>query len=1116
MASRDNRSRAATVPPTTPRTTDDSSQAHRRTTRQSTVRNTQRTPVPAIRSLPLETHRSIASAALVLLILLTLLAPTSQSVPNPSPFVTPHVDGSGIIAPGFTATAVEDAVFPYLTFVERQQGNLASTWPDAHGVINNDPNSLEGRRAIIGQLFGSTSGIETRVRDSGLESSPSQDKLEGVTFAYQQMANSGGERSNLGFNGLAIVDLVESLTTTDPQNLSFLERDAVTAFRNVAASDTKVWQYTYNWALASFLLGNYEATYQAMRSVASDPATKDFPLVRVWMGLAALRNGEPDEAINQFNSVINTKLDPAATENVRNSYNEALGLAEESLGDAQWARRDPATAYNTYMNTLIRGTSSTGLYRKWLRLGLQQHGYEQMLADMNTLLGQGLAPDLQGRIHHDRARLLSFLGRGDTAMSEYKLALDISQNDPPVLISYGQALLSQGDSNGALVQAEDAIRKLGKDPSAGDMVAVATSEVTSTTSLALHEEDQELLDAHLLRAGAWSTQNNSTAVNNLVANITNSAAGQPATVAGLLYLYGAYAYEAAANAATGDTAADYYGKASDTYKQAWDKLKDQPAGAQGRAASLTGQARTVALAKGKSAQDGLAVLKQGGYDPASISPKVSGDSDAPDILYAGALLLQKAGQQKEAINAFRVSAVLRNLHDAEDFLGVGRPLWMGNGTSVPAQALLQAGDAARQDPNVDPGMVVMRYKQAYGLDSALAPAWNNLGVWYSEKGNSAAARSYLELSGLASPNYALGNHNLATEAYQSGIGSFFTAEQAQGEAIKASGPQTLGWGYNLRYDERGPLPSPSSPPSDFVSKLGALVILLLLLAHTLVGRDRMTNRMGLIPTRGVIGRLAAIIDARVKSAVPWLLTPGSDNRSLLIVTAIPAVVGMFALAWGAGHGSWAVALLYLPVGLIVSGIAFAANELAQRAAARAHNASTLHHLWPVGVLLGIVSIPFGFVYGWQNVTRLQTNEPAQVETGRAGSRRGRTVEEVELARESLAEAAADSNELVTTPVSGTLGANTVGRLGLSPAARIIFAGAVANLLLGLLFALLYWLTGWPSLRLGLFASMLVLAFTSVSEPPADGWTLYRRNAPLWLALFIFASTVATLLALGLI
>jgi hypothetical protein len=44
----------------------------------------------------------------------------------------------------------------------------------------------------------------------------------------------------------------------------------------------------------------------------------------------------------------------------------------------------------------------------------------------------------------------------------------------------------------------------------------------------------------------------------------------------------------------------------------------------------------------------------------------------------------------------------------------------------------------------------------------------------------------------------------------------------------------------------------------------------------------------------------------------------------------------------------------------------------------------------------------------------------------------------------------------------------------------------------------------------------VLAFTAVSDPPADGWTLYRRNPPLWLALFVFASVLATLLTLKLI
>ena len=424
-------------------------------------------------------------------------------------------------------------------------------------------------------------------------------------------------------------------------------------------------------------------------------------------------------------------------------------------------------------------------------------------------------------------------------------------------------------------------------------------------------------------------QNNTALIDNLVSYITNNAAGQPANVAAMLYLYGGYTYEAAANATTGDNAASYYSKAADNYKQAWDRLKTQPQGVAGRAASLIGDARTTALAKGKTAQDGLAVLKDGGYDPAAISPKVSTAlSMRPTFCTQVRFCSEKAGQQKDAANAYRVSGVVRNLRDAQDFAGVGRPLWMGNGTSVPAEALLKTGDAARLDPNVDPGMVVMRYKQAYGLNSALAPAWNNLGVWYSQQGNAAISRVYLGLSGLASPNYALGNHNLATEAYQSGIGNFFTAEAAQGNAIKASGPQTLGWGYNLRYDERNSLPSPTSPPADFLSKLGALFILALLLLHTLVGNDRMTNRMGLIPTRGIIGRLAAIVDTRVKSAMPALVTPGSSTRSLVMAIAIPSVVGMLGLAWGAGHGSIVVALLYLPVALVVAALAFAANEIA--------------------------------------------------------------------------------------------------------------------------------------------------------------------------------------------
>ena len=321
---------------------------------------------------------------------------------------------------------------------------------------------------------------------------------------------------------------------------------------------------------------------------------------------------------------------------------------------------------------------------------------------------------------------------------------------------------------------------------------------------------------------------------------------------------------------------EIFSKAADSYGKAWALLKDLPSGQPGRAAALAGQARTTALSQSKGPSDGIAVLAAAGYDPASIKTDITNDHDAADILSQGAVLLENAGRQKEAANAYRVSTTLRNLHDAEDFSGVGRTLWVNNGTPLPASLALHTGDAIRKAGGSDLSQAVYRYKQSYQLDPALAPAWNNLGVLYSQMGNPAST-AYLKLSSAASPTYVLGNHNLAVAAYQSGIGNFFTAEDAQGAAIKAYGPASLRWGNSLSYDDRGPLPSPTGPPADFFLRVGGLVILVLLLLHTLVGKDRLTNRMGLVPTKGLIGRLAATVDARVKAAVPGIAEPQSGG-----------------------------------------------------------------------------------------------------------------------------------------------------------------------------------------------------------------------------------------------
>src|SRR5439155_8405304 len=182
------------------------------------------------------------------------------------------------------------------------------------------------------------------------------------------------------------------------------------------------------------------------------------------------------------------------------------------------------------------------------------------------------------------------------------------------------------------------------------------------------------------------------------------------------------------------------------------------------------------------------------------------------------------------------------------------------------------------------------------------------------------------------------------------------AEAAQGAAIQAAGPQSLQWGYNLRFDERGALPAPSGPAPDLLWRLPAALILLLLLAHTLVRRDRQ-DRAGLVPTRGLIGRIARPIDSAARRAMPWLAQPESGTRALVIAIGVPSLVGMVALAWTAGHGSVGVALAFLPVALLVSLVAFGANELVQYLAARRSGVATAHHLWPTGLLLGVLSIP---------------------------------------------------------------------------------------------------------------------------------------------------------------
>jgi tetratricopeptide (TPR) repeat protein len=1079
----------------------------------------------------MDAHRVIASAALVLLMLLPLFTPGAPARPNTTALINPQIDGGGSVASAATGAQLERAIFPYSTSVQRSQGNFASVWPDVASVLHYEPGSERARRAIIGMIYAESSGnLNRRVRDTGLQGYPAPEVIEGIEEIYRGMAGSS-DRSGRGFNGLASLLLMRSVMTDDIARRHELERAAIASFRSAMDDREQAWQFTYNWALANFLAGNYAQAYEGMSNVvprAEGDRQSNERLPRFWLALSALRLGDPGEAILRFREAINTRAPLGGNEAFNALYDELHDLSREGLGDAQWANRDAASAYGTYYESLLLGDASPGLYAKWVRLGLQQAGYDALVNDMATLAGSSNF-NRDPRIHHDRGRLLSFLGRHNEAEQEYQRALELGENDAGLLVSYGQALESRGDHNGALVQAEAAIRKLGRDPAAPDLSGVATiASSIRTRNLTDIETSQQFLDANLLRARIYGAQGNGGAVSRLAQNIAQKASSVPPLEASLLHLYAAYAYEAAGLPPQGDGADG----ANKSYEAAWAALKGLPAGSAGRAAALAGLARTAPGSdENARVQAGLKVLRDNGYDPASPKPSVANDPDAPDILHQGALLLAQAGQQKEAANAFRVSAVTRNIQDVRGLSGVGRPIWWFNGTNVPARSFLALADTLRAGGGDDTRLAAMRYKQALSLNPALSPAWNNLGVLYAQSGNTDLARFYLSSAGRINPNYALGQQNLATVAYKGGVGNFVTAEQAQGDARKSAGPQALRWDYNLRYDEQSGIPAPAAAAAastDFLARVPALVILALLLLHTLIGHDRLTNRMGVLPARGLLGRVGAMLDDRLKGVAPAMITPRNDTGALLMVIGIPSVIGMLALAWGAARGSFEALLVYLPVALIAALIAFGANELAQRMYAGRYHGYTLHHLWPLGVLLGLLSIPLGFVYGWQATTRVQhaSSSSGDGSGGQAGrgspGRRARTAEDLDLIREAEIEAVADGG--TTSPLAAAAARPGVAMpqmpsrewVGRHPGANILLAGLLANLAIGLLFGAVYWLTGWPSMRLAMFASMLVLAFTAVSEPPADGWSLFRRRPQVWLALFVFAATVVTLIAAGIV
>jgi tetratricopeptide (TPR) repeat protein len=1039
----------------------------------------------------IDAHRLIAAVALALLLVLSLIGPGTANAPNPASFLTPRIDGSGSVAQGL-GTGEAQAIFPYIPFFERAQMNNLSTWPAVETIMKYEPDDELVRRAIIGLIYASSSGnLNITIAESGLEANPGEEKLGAIELAYQGLTD--GEQAPRGVSGLAAMQLVRSLNSTGDTRRQ-QENLAITGFaRAIDADNSNQWQLVYNWALANFVVGNYADAREGFSRVTSLAERDNNLLASFLTGLAALRNGDPGEAISILTPVAERQPEPGGNEAYRELFLRNSRLAREALGDAYWANRDPARAYEIYLDALRLGGANTTStpYVKWLRLGLEQRAYGRLAGDLRSLIGSSAAMSDDPRVHHDLARLLTLLGQGDAALTEYNRAAALGDNDATLLISHGQALESRGDLTGALVKAQQAIQRLGLDPQTADLTSVARTAANPLPSLDDRVTAQQLLDANLLRARVFGRQGNRGGVTTLAQNITAQAGQVPDEQSTFLHLYAGFVYEAAG---MNEEARASFSTAVERSRGTGPVAPASvPAARPGRSAAIAGVARTSAALNGPEA--GLEALRQNGYDPIEIKQNVATDPDAAEILYQGSLLLDHAGKRREAANALRVSTILRNLRDATPLSGVGRPLWTANGTQGPANAVLQAADARREITANEQELqfTTLRYKQAFGLAPALAPAWNNLGVLYSQNGKPDRARLYLEGAGRVSPGYALGLHNLAALSYRDGFGSYLTAEEAQGDAIRASGARSLNWSYSLGYDERAQLPREVGAAPDLLSRLPAIAVLLLLFLHTLVPRDRVVGH-SLAPGEGPVRKVGNSVD---RSLSGGFFTAGRGSSAMVRTLLIPSLVGMLGLAWGAANGSWEVALVFLPAAFLASLVAFGANEAAQYIAARRAGRETLHNNWPTGVLLGLLSAPFGTTYGWQITTRLS---PATARTGHrpaageAGVERGVYDEEMQ-------------------PVVVPSG---IRRLGLSEGSSILLAGLIANAVLALIFGLIYWLTGWPSIRLMLFASVLVLAFTSVSEAPADGWALHRRNPALWLAIFVTAATFAVLLAGGFI
>jgi Flp pilus assembly protein TadD len=993
---------------------------------------------PAVR-LPLEHYRLLAGALLVILLGITVLAPLG----------TAPLPASALQAPALAGTTDAFAqIFDYRAPSQR----VTPGTPARTVLLRAATDTPQFHDALVGEILRSDSAeaAPQPARNNLLVENPG--RWNDMETFYQ--GTSGGVSGDLGYNGVGLVTALRSTRATGAERTRLIEQ-ALNIFAFVVSAKPNVWYYQYNLALTQMMLGRYGAAVTVLDEL--NKQDNSHPEVGFMRGLAALRTGEPNQAIQSWTRVANANAADWSR------------LASEGLSDALAARGDAAAAVTAYHRAL---ETSSGvdwtLYEKLLRLEVQRGTPETMLPVIDSLRARVPGDDQIDlpRLYYDRGRILALLGQAGPAQAAFDAASGLLPDEPEFHLAQAQVLNASGSARRGLAEAEAALRAAGLDPNTADF-GPAISALTGDAEA--QRVGQAVLGARLAQAAAWGALGMTAQLDALHSGLSTLATSDAAH-AGWYRYYDVATAAAAGRADTARAALDAALAAAGT----------APA-APSKGASLA--ALVAALPTDQAAAQADDLLKRLGGSLAV--PALA--TDAPTAAFYGQLAakLEAAGRVNEAGPLYRAAAAWeQSARAATENAPVS-----ANGVPAPVQyRLAEAHYLLRRGAYA---LAQARYRQVLAVEPATTDAWTNVGIAYDREGKSDLARNAFEHAAALAPQNTLAAHN-------AGVVRYTAFDLPGGEAaFAAGGPAARAGGFSL-IPASGTGTQPSLiPAGDFLVRVPALVALLLLLLHTLIPRS--ATETDAAPSRtpypGVLGRLAA----RLPDLGSRLATP--------ISLGIASLVAGAAWAWAAAANNPLVWLALLVTGLLAALIAIGGQEGAQALAARLerHRGTTTHQLSPLGLLLAVLTAPFGLVYGWQIVTRATAagNTPSDLDDAPVPAPAARA------SRGGAAPAATAAPAFGGRPM-------LVGWGAMGPQTRVALAGLLANVVLALLAFGLYRLFGWPTLRLILLANVAVLAFTAVSEPPAEGWYVWRRAPLLWLALFIGAAAALTLLALGVV